>query len=629
LKFKFKTGNFNESAPIAWQEIDGKRIPVEVAFRIKDGTVEFSVGKYDKASTLIIDPTYQWHTFYCGDFAIGNFDIDTWYTNALAVDTTGNIYVAGWTRFSCDGPGPHGPIHPKSGGNSYSDIYVVKLSSSGTYQWHTFYGGAGTDDKAFAVAVDIQGNVYVTGVSLGSWLGDGSAAPKHLYSGLWDIFVLKLDTNGVYQWHTFYGSGSVAGNDWGQAIAVDSSGNVYVTGGTYDTWNGDGGALPVHQRDGSNLDIFVLKLDSNGLYKWHTIYGGGMLDLPGGIGIDSAGFVYVSGYSQETWQGDNNRDPLHATNVEPGNYDIFVLKLTDKGVYQWHAFYPGSPPPIYTVYRASARGLAVDCVGNVYVSGTSSQNWTGPSGQNPVHPFGASFSTVVLKLTSSGTYQWHTFYGGGAPLAGYSDSSGWGITVDNNAGLYLTGYSNNSWGSPLHAQIGGYNFFVLKLSTGGGYLWDTFYGAYNNEYSQLGWGDYGSGIAVSESGNVFVTGHSSKPWNGDGDTVPIPGSSSYSGNFVVALSDQGGQDGSVKILRGNSPYKWIQDAYNNAIDEDTIQVQAVAETETLIFASASNIFVWLKGGYDSGFTSNPGFTAIKGSLTISSGTVAAENLIIR
>ena len=82
---------------------------------------------------------------------------------------------------------------------------MLKLNSSGAYQWHTFYGSRGYDGGS-GIAVDGSGNVYVTGYSNATWNGPAGSSPLHAYSGDDDIFVLKLNSSGAYQWHTFYGS---------------------------------------------------------------------------------------------------------------------------------------------------------------------------------------------------------------------------------------------------------------------------------------------------------------------------------------------------------------------------------------------------------------------------------------
>jgi hypothetical protein len=457
LRFRFDSGYLTESSPVAWQEIDGKQMPVRVAYRVSGKEVGFSLGKYDSRHPLIIDPTYAWHTFHGG----GNRDV----AYGIAVDSIGNVYVTGYSVSNNWG----GALHAFSGG---SDIFVLKLDSSGAYQWHTFYGSS-TDDTGYSIAVDGSGSVYVTGESGSTW-----GSPLNAHSGNGDIFVLKLDNNGAYQWHTFYGSSS--GNT-GNSITVDTSGNVYVTGHSWATWGS-----PLHSYTG-NWDMFVLKLSSSGAYQWHTFYGSGAHEYGYGIATDSSGNVYVAGVSYGAWNGPTGQSPLNTYIGSGGSGDIFVLKLDTDGAYKWHTFYGSSN-------QDQASGISVDGSGNVYITGLSYATWGSPlnakSGNNDI---------FVLKLNSSGSYQWHTFYGSSNP--DYAD----GIAVDGSGNVYVTGRSNATWGSPRNAYSGNYDIFVLKLNSNGAYVWNTFYGAVDGD-------DNGRGIAVDVSGNVYVTGDSLRTW---------------------------------------------------------------------------------------------------------------------
>lgn len=125
----------------------------------------------------------------------------------------------------------------------------------GGYQWHTFYGSA-TNDEGWGIAVDENGGVYITGSSVASWAGPAEQAPLHAFSGPADLFVLKLDAAGAYQWHTFYGI-----NALGTRIALDGSGGVYISGTSRAAWNGPAGQAPLNYFNGST-DIFVLKLQN-------------------------------------------------------------------------------------------------------------------------------------------------------------------------------------------------------------------------------------------------------------------------------------------------------------------------------------------------------------------------------
>jgi hypothetical protein len=143
LKFKFESGFLTESSPVAWQEIGGKHVPVEVAFRVSGGEVGFSVGKYDPSYPLTIDPTYAWHTFY-GSSSSDHFDYDDWGAG-IAVDATGNVYVSGSSYETWNGPAGQNPLHAYSGSGSY-DIFVLKISEPPSTPSRCDFNGDGKTD---------------------------------------------------------------------------------------------------------------------------------------------------------------------------------------------------------------------------------------------------------------------------------------------------------------------------------------------------------------------------------------------------------------------------------------------------------------------------------------------------
>ncbi len=271
-------------------------------------------------------------------------------------------------------------MHTYSG--SY-DTFVLKLSSAGAYQWHTFYGAIDRDADC-SIALDSDGGIYVTGDSNPSWNGPDGQAPLHAPSGNYDAFVLKLSSAGIYQWHTFYGG---TDNDFGFAIVLGDSGAVYISGQSSSSWNGPAGQPPLRVHCG-NYDAFVLKLSSAGAYQWHTFSPGVSLSDGYFIALNSDEAVYVSGNSTSSWNGPNGQTPLHTYS---GNYDTFVLKLSSAGAYQWHAFYGG------TSYDRRCS-IALDSSGGVYVSGNSGSSWNGPDGQTPFHTYSGSQDIFILKL---------------------------------------------------------------------------------------------------------------------------------------------------------------------------------------------------------------------------------------
>jgi hypothetical protein len=469
LVFSFPTGEMRESRPVAWQEVKGTRIPVDVTYRLRgEQEVGFKAGSYDPRYPLVIDPVLSWNTFLGGS----NYD----YGYGIAVDTSGNVYVTGYSSATWGSP-----VLPYTG--SY-DAFVAKLNGSGALQWNTFLGSSGID-VGYGIAVDTSGNVYVTGFSLVTW---GSPVRPFTGSGYYDAFAAKLNGSGALQWNTFLGG---LDYDAGYGIAVDTSGNVYVTGESWATWG-----WPVRTFAGGT-DAFVAKLSGSGALQWNTFLGGSDDDLGRGIAVDVSGNVCVAGYSTGTWGS-----PVRS--FAAGGADAFVAKINGGGDLQWNTFL-GSSSPDY------GYGIAVDTTGNVYVTGYSDATWG-----SPVRPYTAYYDAFVAKLNGSGALQWNTFLGGSG------EDLGWGIAVGTSGNVYVTGDSSATWGSPVSPFAGGYDAFAAKLNGSGALQWNTFLGGSTS--------DYGYGIAVDTSGNVYVAGESAATWGS-----PVRPNSGNGDVFVAKL----------------------------------------------------------------------------------------------
>ena len=527
LRYAFQSGYMSESAPLAWQQIDGVRIPVAARFVAQGkNEVGFSVGAYNPAYSLVIDPSYTWHT-YTG--SVSGADV----AFCIAVDGSGNVYVAGYSEATWDyliGAKDFPPQHDYAG---KEDIVVEKLDTYGNYQWHSFFGSASQDDEAYGIAVDASGNVYVAGYSTYGWdyvKDTTDIAPLNAYSGTGgtDMVVLKLDTSGAYQWHTFLGSPT---NDEAHGIALDGNGGVYVGGYSDASWKytykgtAHDPLYAFEGTDGSNDNIAIVKLNINGFYIWHTFYGSAAdEDMAFGIAADGSGNVYAAGFSGAGWNyvpagGGLTHNPIYAYQ---GGRDEVVLKLDTYGTYQWHAFFGAASADDY------ANAVALDPSGNVYVTGISPASWsvlkTGaliPT--NPLHAYSGSSDLTVLKLDTNGVYQWHTFYGSAS-----NPDEGQAIATDAGGGVYVAGKSWANWNGPAgQAPLYAYNgssdhVVVLKLDSAGDYQWHAFYGNTSDE---------GLGIA-QQAGNIYVSGDSYSSWNGPSGEPPVH---AYAGNYDMLM----------------------------------------------------------------------------------------------
>ncbi|PWB82152.1 MAG: hypothetical protein C3F08_00375, partial [Candidatus Methylomirabilota bacterium] len=439
LVLLFATGEMRETRPVAWQEIRGKRTPVEAGYRLLgEREVGFRVAAYNPRYTLVIDPVLSWNTF------LGGTEADSGWS--IAVDASGNSYVTG---SSSDTWGS--PVQPFGG---YSDAFVAKLDANGGLLWNTFLGGI-YYKYGYGIAVDASGNSYVTGAY-------NEAA-----------FVAKFDTNGNIQWNIYLG-------EWdtcvGLGVALDPSGNIDVVGSSYATWGS-----PKRQYSG-NSDVFVAELSANGAVQWNTFLGGTSLDIGYSIAVDSSGNCLVSGLSETTWGS-----PLQP---HSGSQDALVAKLDTNGNLLWNTFLGG-------IGIDKGWRIGVDAIGNSYVTGESRATWG-----SPLRSYGGSADAFVAKLNINGALQWNTF------LGNWSWDFGYGIAVDASGNSYVTGSSQDvSWGSPIRDFSGFIDSFVAELNSNGALLWNTFLGGVS-EYDS----DCGNGIALDSRGNSYVVGESRGTW---------------------------------------------------------------------------------------------------------------------
>jgi LPXTG-site transpeptidase (sortase) family protein len=407
-----------------------------------------------------------WNTF------LGSTGID--YGSDMVMDSAGNIYIAGQASGSWGSP-----VRPYAGG---TDGYVAKLNSQGVLQWHTYLGSSDIADTATDIAIDALGNIYIVGSSRSSW---GTPIRAHT-NELWyiDIFVAKLDNNGVLQWNTFLGSN---GTDSGYGIALDSSANVYVCGDGGNSWG-----TPITPPHGSS-DIQLVKLNTDGAVQWNTYIGGTSGDGSSELILDSAGNIYIAGQSSGNWG-----TPIRAYS---GNTDVSIVKLDSGATVQWHTF-------LGSAQADSIAGIVLDASGNIYVSGESAAAWG-----TPVIPYAGNYDGFVAQISNSGSLQWHSFLGGSG------DDNGRHLTLSDGA-IYVTGRSTSSWGSPQHTHSGARDAFVAKFSRSGALLENTFLGGSGN--------DEGEGILRDPNGNIFLVGHSDTTWG-----TPIR---THSGNYDAFLT---------------------------------------------------------------------------------------------
>jgi uncharacterized delta-60 repeat protein len=329
------------------------------------------------------------------------------------VDGSGNVYVTGYSL---------------SSGTDY-DYATIKYSAKGKQLWVKRYNGPGNgSDTARALAVDGSGNVYVTGESTGSGAG-------------YDYATIKYTTNGKQLWAARY-NGSGSSTDSAYAIAVDGSGNVYVTGDSLGS--------------GSGYDYATIKYDANGKQLWAKRYNGpgNGSDTAQAVAVDGSGNVYVAGKSSGSGTG----------------YDYATIKYSANGKQIWVKRFNGLGNSTDVV-----TALAVDGSGNIYVAGESLGS-------------GTDYDYATIKYNTNGKQLWVKMYNG----PGNSSDTARAIAVDGSGNVYVTGWS---WSSDTD-----YDYATIMYGANGKQLWAKMYNGPGNGR------DCGWAIAVDESGHVYVTG---------------------------------------------------------------------------------------------------------------------------
>ena len=229
----------------------------------------------------------QWGTYYGSQFQIEE-------GVALAIDASGNIYLAGLATGSTEGVATPGAHQTTAG--AQTDAFVAKFNADGVRQWGTFYGGAG-NDFATAITTDAAGNVILTGYTNSS-SGIATAGSHQSIPGgtVNDGFIVKFNTDGVRQWGTYYGGAEV---DFVYAVRTDAQNNIYAAGTTQSTSGIATAGSHQPAKGGNNLDAdaFLLKLDPNGNRSWATYYGASGSDGALALAINGSGDVAMAGGS--------------------------------------------------------------------------------------------------------------------------------------------------------------------------------------------------------------------------------------------------------------------------------------------------------------------------------------------
>jgi uncharacterized protein (TIGR03437 family) len=352
--------------------------------------------------------------------------------------------------------------------------------------YSTYLGGS-FDDEGRSIAVDAAGAAYVTGATSSANFPIEKAFNPTNVARERSAFVTKLNPAGTALVYSTYLGG--AGRDEGLDIAVDTSGNAYVTGVTrstnFPTKN------PLQATPGGGDDGFVVKLNPAGSDLIYSTYVGGSEEDGGnGIAVDGAGAAYVTGFTRST--NFPTANPVQAANGGNGNRDAFILKLNPAGSALTYSTYLGGSS------GDEGRDIAVDSTGAAHIVGqTFSSNF---NTANPLQSIfgGGSSDAFIASLNAAGSALIYSTY-----LGGNGSDTGTAIAVDSFGNAFVTGdtaSTNFPTKNPFQVSLGGQSdaFVSIVTSTGSALVYSTYLGGNGS--------DFGRGIALDASGAVVVAG---------------------------------------------------------------------------------------------------------------------------
>ncbi len=418
-------------------------------------------------TTGAYDITYNDKGLYCDFFVLklnpngstliystyvggNNFD----YGWDIAINSNGSAFVTGWTHSS------DFPTTTNAFDRTFNvtvgqiDAFALKLASNGSMlDYSTFIGGY-THDLAYSIAVDPNDNVFVSGATSSSDFPTTTGVFDTFYDGGSDCFVFKLNNNGSAPIYSTFIGGSLSEGQSFYSLALDSSGNVFLTGKTNSTdFPITTGAYDTSLNGA--WDIFAIKLNWNGSKLLYSTY----------LGLDDSEFVSknaidLSGNATMIGYTSSPNFPItpeaYDTTYNGGEADAFVLKLNKNGSAIIYSTFIGG--------NNYDRGydIEMDSIGNAYITGfTNSSDF--PTTPDAYDRYCDSLDTFFLKLNSNGSRIEYSTYIGGS-----SDEVGSGIALDSKNNVFITGYTDSpdfptTSGAFNTTRNGAYDIFVLKL----------------------------------------------------------------------------------------------------------------------------------------------------------------------
>ncbi len=512
ILIKTPFGILTDKKPVSYQVIGSNKAPIASNFVIaksQDGAnlCRFVIDdNYSPDHILVIDPGLSFPPPYPKKRR--SLDMGT----AIAVDNNANAYVTGLT-VSIDFPVTPGAFQATLKGSENAFITVINAYASGAASllYSTYLGGSGVD-RGLGIEVDNSGNAYVTGLTESTDFPVTTGAFQSALKGHGNAFIAVINTYASGAAALVYSSYLGGSNfDAGFGIAIDNSGNAYITGLTQSPdFPYTPAAFQTVLRGPKDAFISVVNTGASGAasLSYSTYLGGSSSDEGYGIAVDSSGNTYVTGYTHSTDFPVTGTAFQAVLNSVDGGANAFLSKINTAA--------SGLASLVYSTYLGGSRydqgcGVAVDAAGNAYLTGfTKSSDFPVTSGavqgilKNIYGGANAFISKINTLASGSRSLAYSTY------LGGTSYDEGHGIVIDTAGNAYVTGYTYssdfpvtpNAFQPMLKSIYDGSNAFLSRINTNASgsssFVYSTYLGG---EYI-----DAGNGVALDRFGNTYMTG---------------------------------------------------------------------------------------------------------------------------
>jgi uncharacterized repeat protein (TIGR01451 family) len=503
-------GKVSFHKPVVYQKNGDVKTPVDCRYTLKaDGRVGFELGAYDRSRQLIIDPVLSYSTYLGGS----NDDIAYGITYGVRY---GQPILVGSTR-SADFPQVKA-LYPFGGGTCGTqpcrDIFVAKYNPALTELiFSTFIGGS-NDDVPSQVTQDVYGDIFLVGYSLSTNFPVRGPVFQKTFKGgsvTGDAVVVEVESAGFYlEWSSYLGG---SGDDQAFGVAVDTPGNVFVSGhttstdfpvtaGAYQT------ACPVDSSGGCSTS-FVSEVNPKGTALVYSTYLGGSNGLGEsayGIALDANDDAYLSGITgSPNYPTTPNayKTSCGSDGLCNGTYEGFVTELNPTGTGILASTFLGGSNFDYTagiVVKPTAIYVSGSTVSSDFpVTSNAAQSSYGGNSAGCVVNSGTCGDVTVSKFNTALTALQYSTYVGGA----LDENPGLSMAVDTNGYMYVAGQTDSldfPLVDPMQSTYGGgsSDAFITQITPQGKFGYSTYFGG-NGE-------DFAYRLALDPSNNVYVTG---------------------------------------------------------------------------------------------------------------------------